>query len=235
MNNQSMPTAHIYPDSVGCPPAPRTPEETGVPFGFLTELVTKVLFLRGEMALIELVAHLKLQVGVVDRLLTFMRAEKICEPHRRGSTGTDADLCYSLTELGRARANQFLMKSGYAGSAPVTLSAYSAQVRTQTIVEMHTTSAGMLAEFSDLGDRSRHAGPVRRGHEFGKGDLRARSRRQRQDFPGRTPERGSSGQRLANTSIANLVVYASAIGLLCFRLLREEKHLALDPEYCASI
>jgi protein-S-isoprenylcysteine O-methyltransferase Ste14 len=42
-----------------------------------------------------------------------------------------------------------------------------------------------------------------------------------------------TGYVLANTSIANLVVYASAIGLLFFRLLREEKHLALDPEYCA--
>lgn len=42
-----------------------------------------------------------------------------------------------------------------------------------------------------------------------------------------------TGYVLANTSIANLVVYVSAISLLFFRLLREEKHLALDPEYRA--
>lgn len=42
-----------------------------------------------------------------------------------------------------------------------------------------------------------------------------------------------SGYVLANTSIANLVVYVSAISLLFFRLLREEKHLSLDPEYRA--
>jgi protein-S-isoprenylcysteine O-methyltransferase Ste14 len=42
-----------------------------------------------------------------------------------------------------------------------------------------------------------------------------------------------TGYVLANTSIANLVVYACAIGLLFFRLLREEKHLALDLEYRA--
>lgn len=42
-----------------------------------------------------------------------------------------------------------------------------------------------------------------------------------------------TGYVLANTSIANLVVYASVISLLFFRLLREEKHLALDLEYRA--
>ena len=42
-----------------------------------------------------------------------------------------------------------------------------------------------------------------------------------------------SGYVLANTSIANLVVYVCAISLLFFRLLREEKHLALDAGYRA--
>lgn len=42
-----------------------------------------------------------------------------------------------------------------------------------------------------------------------------------------------TGYILTNTSIANLVVYVSAISLLIFRLLREEKHLALDLEYRA--
>lgn len=42
-----------------------------------------------------------------------------------------------------------------------------------------------------------------------------------------------TGYLLANTSIVNFVVYASALCLLYFRLLREEKHLALDLEYRA--
>lgn len=40
-----------------------------------------------------------------------------------------------------------------------------------------------------------------------------------------------TGYVLANTSIANLVVYVVEICLLILRLLREEKHLALDLEY----
>lgn len=42
-----------------------------------------------------------------------------------------------------------------------------------------------------------------------------------------------SGYLLANTSVANLVVYVTTISLLIFRLLREEQHLAMDPEYRA--
>jgi protein-S-isoprenylcysteine O-methyltransferase Ste14 len=41
----------------------------------------------------------------------------------------------------------------------------------------------------------------------------------------------TTGYVLANTSTANLVVYAVVMGSLLFRIVREEKHLALDPLY----
>lgn len=40
-----------------------------------------------------------------------------------------------------------------------------------------------------------------------------------------------TGYVLASTSIANVVVYAVAMGALLLRIVREEKHLALDPLY----
>ena len=43
----------------------------------------------------------------------------------------------------------------------------------------------------------------------------------------------STGYVLANTSFGNVVVYICALGLLYFRLLREERHLARDLEYRA--
>jgi protein-S-isoprenylcysteine O-methyltransferase Ste14 len=42
-----------------------------------------------------------------------------------------------------------------------------------------------------------------------------------------------TGYVLANTSMVNLVVYVFALGLLYFRLLREERHLSRDLEYRA--
>jgi energy-coupling factor transporter ATP-binding protein EcfA2 len=111
-----------------------------VPFLFLVELISKVLYLRGQMQLSELTGHVKLSVGVVDKILTFLRGEKLCESTRRGNSGTDADLCVALTDLGRARAAVYLQQNAYAGPAPVTLAAYTAQVKRQSVAGMHTTN-----------------------------------------------------------------------------------------------
>ncbi len=132
------------------PPAPRTPEETGIPFLFLVELVCKILYLRGQMYLSELALHIKLPVSVVEKLLMFIRTEKLCDTTRRGTSGTDADACYALTDTGRGRASQYILQNAYAGPAPVTLEAYTAQVRLQSVAGMPITDAHMGAEFGDL-------------------------------------------------------------------------------------
>jgi len=136
--------------SVSLPPAPRRPAETGLPFLFLIELVTKVLTVRGQMQSVELAAHLKLNVSVLDALIVFMRAEKLCEVVRRGGSGTDADLTYNLTDLGRAKANEFMTRNAYAGQAPVTLEAYCDQVQAQSVADMRVVRADMSREFDDV-------------------------------------------------------------------------------------
>jgi energy-coupling factor transporter ATP-binding protein EcfA2 len=108
--------------------APRTVQDTGLPFLFLTELLGKTLATRGQLRLSELAAHSKLPPSVLDPLLVFMRAEKLCEIIRRGGSGTDADLHYNLTETGRLRAAECLQRDAYAGPAPVPLADYAAQV-----------------------------------------------------------------------------------------------------------
>jgi len=138
-NDAALASSDSRPDDAVFPLAPRTPEETGVPFLFLVELISKVLYLRGQMQLSELTHHVKLSVGVVDKILTFLRGEKLCESSRRGNSGTDADLCVVLTDMGRARAAVYMQQNAYAGPAPVTLAAYTAQVMRQSVAGMHTT------------------------------------------------------------------------------------------------
>ncbi|WP_229487714.1 ATP-binding protein [Pseudoduganella lutea] len=130
--------------------APRTVEETGLPFLFLAELVAKVLHQRGQMRLPELASHLKLGVGVIDPLIHFLRAEKLCEVARTGNSGTDADISYLLTEGGRQRAAAALGRNAYAGPAPVTLAAYTAQVQAQSVAGVHVTRAHMAAAFDGI-------------------------------------------------------------------------------------
>jgi predicted ATPase with chaperone activity len=125
-----------YSDTAADPlsaPAPRTVEETGLPPLFLIELLCKILTQHGQMHLSELAAHAKLPVSVLDTLLAAMRAEKLCEVTRRGGSGTDADLCFNLTDAGRLRAHEAARRDAYAGPAPVAYADYVAQVRRNSV------------------------------------------------------------------------------------------------------
>ena len=130
--------------------APRTVDDTGLPFLFLAELITKVLYQRGQLRLAELASHLKLNVSVIDPLVVFLRAEKLCEIARVGNSGTDADLSYILTDGGRARAASAVARNAYAGPAPVTLAAYTAQVKAQSVAAMQVTRGAMAAAFDGI-------------------------------------------------------------------------------------
>lgn len=144
---------HAAAYSAGSPAdarAPRTVADTGLPFLFLAELIAKVLHQRGQLRLPELAAHLKLNVSVIDPLIVFLRAEKLCEVVRVSGSGTDADLSYLLTEAGRRRAGAVLARNAYAGPAPVTLAAYTAQVNAQSVAGMHVTRASMDAAFAGV-------------------------------------------------------------------------------------
>jgi len=130
--------------------APRSVDETGLPFLFLVELLAKVLFQRGHVRLPELAAHIKLSVSVITPLVTHLRNEKLCEVTRTGHSGTDADLTYHLTEAGAQRAIACLGRNAYAGPAPVTLAAYVAQVATQSVRHLHVTRADVVRAFNDV-------------------------------------------------------------------------------------
>jgi len=130
--------------------APRTVDETGLPFLFLAELLGKVLAQRGQLRLAELAAHTKLNVSVIDPLIAFLRTEKLCEVARIGNSGTDADLCYILTDAGRARAHAALGRNAYAGPAPVTLAAYVAQVKAHSVANMQVTRGAMASTFDGV-------------------------------------------------------------------------------------
>lgn len=139
-----------HPVSPISPSIPRTVEETGIPFLFLVELVTKVLFLRGQVRLIELSTQLKVSTLVLDPVIAFMRAEKLCEVTRRGNSGTDVDLTYQLTDGGRSRATEFLSRNIYAGPAPVPLSDYCAQVEAQSVAHMNVLRGDISRNFEGI-------------------------------------------------------------------------------------
>ncbi|MGX4642354.1 ATP-binding protein [Massilia sp. SYSU DXS3249] len=151
-----IPDAAAHPDAPRAvhavlPPAPRTVADTGLPFLFLVELAIKHLFLSGLLRMTELAGRMKLSVGVIDPVIIYLRAEKLCEVTRAGgATGTDADVCYRLSDLGRARGAEFLARCAYAGPAPVTLESYSAQVAARSVITMRIARAAVQANFEKI-------------------------------------------------------------------------------------
>lgn len=132
------------------PQAARTVQETGLPMSFLVELISKILFIRGQLKLAELSSHIKLNVSVLSLVMDFLRVEKLCDITRRGGSGTDADLSYKLTELGQARAAEFRRNNAYAGPAPVPLAQYCVQVAAQSLAQLNILHADVEREFADI-------------------------------------------------------------------------------------
>ncbi len=130
------------------PAPPRTIEESGLPFLFLVELVAKILFLRGQLPLADISHHIKLPVSLFERTLDFMRSEKLCEVVRGGSTSGQQE--YALTETGRHRAGDYMRKSQYAGVAPVSLKAYTAQIQRQSLNSLRITRESMKRAFNGI-------------------------------------------------------------------------------------
>lgn len=130
------------------PSMPQRVEDAGLDFSFLVELLAKVLYVRGQLRLPDLAAHVKLPPCVLEPLLTFMRTERLCEMVRRGET--EGAIAYNLTDIGRSRAQDFLQRSQYAGPAPVSLKAYVSQVDKQSIVDMGVTREKLNQAFSGI-------------------------------------------------------------------------------------
>jgi energy-coupling factor transporter ATP-binding protein EcfA2 len=133
------------------PPMPRTVSETGLPFLFLAELAVKILFLGGQLRMTELAGRMALSVSVIDAVIVYLRAEKLCETSRAGgATGTDADVCYRLTDLGRVRGAEFLTRCGYSGPTPVPLESYNAAVAARSVIRMRIAREEVQANFNDI-------------------------------------------------------------------------------------
>ena len=143
---------NVGTDASGTPahvlPQPRTVEDTGLGFLFLTELSCKILFLRGRTSLLELSSHVKLPVSVLEIVLDFMRAEHLCELVSRGDSS--ASTFFQLSDTGRARASDYLRRCQYAGPAPVSLDAYAAQIQRQSIRKLRYTREIMAAGFEGI-------------------------------------------------------------------------------------
>lgn len=135
------------------PRMPQSIEDTGLDFSFLVSLITKIMFLGGQINLLDLADRSKLPFVVLEPVLSFMRAERLCEILRRSEA--EISIVYALTDTGRQRAQEFMLRSQYAGPAPVSLQAYVEQTERQSIKDMRVTADKVGKAFNGLVVRER--------------------------------------------------------------------------------
>jgi hypothetical protein len=117
------------PSPAPVPPAPTTIEATGLTVDRVEQLLIKTLY-GGEATGLAVADRMRLLFGMLEPLIERARAERLIEV--RGVTGGGSGAAgyrYTLTDLGRDRARQYLDVNLYIGPAPVPLAAYVAAMR----------------------------------------------------------------------------------------------------------
>jgi predicted ATPase with chaperone activity len=108
---------------------PHQIQRTGVRRGLLEDLALKILFLTGEMSLIELSERTCLSLGVIDDIFQFFRKEQLCEV-KRMAAGSHVIVA---SVQGKQRAAELLAVNQYTGPAPVSLADYTVRVSIQSV------------------------------------------------------------------------------------------------------
>src|SRR5205807_4214822 len=139
-------------EGAGLPEAPSAPDslqESGLPLGFLNDLLLRILYTRGSMVGLDLARFLCLPFKVIEDPLRFLKDEK-CVEVAGGDLIGRVSYRFNLTELGRARAQDAMKLCAYVGPAPVPLEDYVEQVYRQAVTGINCTPDALRASMSHL-------------------------------------------------------------------------------------
>jgi DNA-binding NarL/FixJ family response regulator len=127
-------------------PGPQTLADLGVPRGLCEDLAVKILYLEGELSLLELASKMHIALAIVEEIFERMRKSQFCEV--RGAVGNIRRI--AATNQGKARAVDLLSHSQYAGPVPVPLDDYNRQVRAQSVTDLEVGAGRVERAFAGL-------------------------------------------------------------------------------------
>jgi predicted ATPase with chaperone activity len=145
---------HAIPDWDGnpAPEAPISPEtlkEAGLSDGFLCDMILRSVYSRGAMVGRDIAQLLCLPFKVIREGLKFLKDEK-CIQVDGGDLVGEVSYKFSLTDLGRKRAQDAMEKCAYIGPAPVPLEDYVEQCYRQTVTGLQCYPEALRAPFAHL-------------------------------------------------------------------------------------
>jgi len=134
----------------GAPPAPETPEQTGLPQLFLEEMLLKCIYFEGRTRSIELAQRLYLPYHAIETPLDHLKDEAFVAVVGGGASFGKQSMEYALTEKGRAKAQEVLNRDNYYGPCPVPIEVFLKRIELQSITAFAIPPARVDKAFSRL-------------------------------------------------------------------------------------
>ncbi|GAB4536564.1 MAG: AAA family ATPase [Anaerolineales bacterium] len=142
---------------------PQTIEELQIPQNIIIDLVLRLLFNEGNVALSRMVQVIRVNSQVLDKLLLWMQKEHLVEVSQAGTGLGRLGYVYSLTGAGEERARDALERSQYVGPAPVPVNFYNQAIDLQTQMAQRVTPQQVQQALRSLilpSDFHRRIGPA---------------------------------------------------------------------------
>lgn len=131
------------------PTAPGSLQQAGLSLSFMNQMILRTLYARGVMLGLDLARFLCLPFKVIEESLRFLKDEKCLEV-----TGGDligrVSYRFTLTELGRRRAQEAVKQCAYVGPAPVPLEDYVEQAYRQAVTGISCSPEPLRSAFGHL-------------------------------------------------------------------------------------
>src|SRR5438270_670988 len=131
------------------PVAPESMKEAGLSSGFLGDMLLRAVYTRGAMIGRDLAQLLCLPFKVIREPLKFLKDEKSLQVDGGDLVG-EVSYKFSLTDLGRKRAQEAMELCAYVGPAPVPLEDYVEQCYRQTVTGLQCFPEALRAPFGHL-------------------------------------------------------------------------------------
>ncbi|HSQ56790.1 MAG TPA: ATPase, partial [Gemmata sp.] len=131
------------------PVAPDSMKEAGLTDGFVADMLLRSIYSRGSMIGRDIAQLLCLPFKVIREPLKFLKDEK-CIQVDGGDLVGEVSYKFSLTDLGRKRAQDAMAQCAYVGPAPVPLEDYVEQCYRQTVTGLHCYPEVLRTPFGHL-------------------------------------------------------------------------------------
>ncbi len=143
-------STNVHPFEGWQPPPIDSLESTGLTHGFLSDMILKVMYFRGQITGYQIAAHLKLPFQtVLHSIMDHLKREQFCEVKGSGGLGAGA-YQYTITNKGANRAREQLDRTTYAEAAPVPWEDYLTAIRAQGTRRLRVNQQMMRRALSHL-------------------------------------------------------------------------------------